>query len=64
MHQSSIIGTPPHSQCVPPLVPGDTLACERGGGGGPNSDEGTDTVVLKVYAYFESENVRLNYVYE
>jgi hypothetical protein len=24
----------------------DTLACWRGDAGGPNSDEGTDTVVL------------------
>jgi hypothetical protein len=34
--------------CIPPLVPGGggTLACGRGGGGSPNSDEGTDTVVL------------------
>ncbi len=31
----------------------DTLAGEIGGGGGPNSDEGTDMyVVLKVYMYF------------
>ncbi len=45
------IGTPPlprPQENVPsPLVPGgDTLAC-----GGPNSDEGTGTVVLKVYKY-------------
>ncbi len=35
------------------LVPegGDTLASGRGGGG-PNSDEGTDTWVLKAYIYF------------
>jgi hypothetical protein len=25
------------------------------GGGGPNSDEGTDTVVLEVYIYFVLE---------
>jgi hypothetical protein len=38
----------PHRRrvCPPlPLVPGDTLACVRGGGRDPNSDEGTDTVV-------------------
>jgi hypothetical protein len=38
----------------PPLVPwwGYTFACGRGGGGGPNSDEGSDTVVLYVYMDF------------
>jgi hypothetical protein len=35
---------------IPPPVPkrGDTLACE-GGGGGPNFDEGEDTLLLYVY---------------
>jgi hypothetical protein len=45
---------PPHPQAnvsPPPLVPGgggggNTLACRRGAWRGPNSDEGTDTVVL------------------
>ncbi len=32
----------------PPLVPGGTHSLA----GGPNSDEGTDTVVLSVYKYF------------
>ncbi len=31
---------------------GNTLAYRRGGAGGSNSDEGTDTVVLQVYMYF------------
>ncbi len=32
---------------------GAQLACGSGGRlGGPNSDEGTDTVVLEVYMYF------------
>ncbi len=38
----------PAGECVFPFGSGgDTLAC-----GGSNSDEGTDTVVLKVYKYF------------
>ncbi len=39
----------PAGECVPPFCSGgDTLACGRGSGGngGPNSDEGTDIVVL------------------
>jgi hypothetical protein len=49
--QSSEFGLPrPFTrECLPlpPLVPGvgHTLACERGGGV-PNSNDGTDTVVL------------------
>ncbi len=46
------MGTHPHTpapagECAPPFGSGggDTLACGRGGGG-PNSDEGTDTMVL------------------
>jgi hypothetical protein len=43
------------------LVPGegDTLACGRVGGGRgvPNSDEGTDIVVLYVYMYFVHYNI-------
>jgi hypothetical protein len=38
----------------------DTLACVRGGGG-PNSDVGTVTVVLQVYMYFVSEFIPLDY---
>jgi hypothetical protein len=43
----------PAGECVPPLLVrggGETLAGGRGGV--PNSDEGTDTVVLLVYMYF------------
>jgi hypothetical protein len=37
--------------CLPPFVSrGDTLACGRWEG--PNSDEGTDTGLLKIYMYF------------
>jgi hypothetical protein len=49
--------TPSHAgECVPP-PPGSggrahSLAGERVGHGGPNSNEGTDTVVLLVYMYF------------
>jgi hypothetical protein len=40
--------------CPPPLVPrGETHSLAGEGLGGPNSDEGTDTVVLLVYMYFE-----------
>jgi hypothetical protein len=49
----------PAGECVPhpfgsggPGGEGDTLACCRGGGDGPNSDEGTDTVVLYVYSMY------------
>ncbi len=41
----------PASECCPPpfgTKGGDTLACEEGPGG-PNSDEGTDALVLHVY---------------
>jgi hypothetical protein len=37
---------PQTSVSPPSFFLGRDLACERGGGGGPNSDEGTDTVVL------------------
>ncbi len=44
----------PAGECVPTPVwfRGGTI----GGVGGPNSDEGTDSVVLKVYLYFESDS--------
>jgi hypothetical protein len=41
--------TPPHPQAsvpLPPLVPEGTHLLSVEGVGGPNSDEGTDTVVL------------------
>jgi hypothetical protein len=43
--------SPPRESCHPPFVSkrGDTLACGEGGAGGPNYDEGTDTLVLYVY---------------
>jgi hypothetical protein len=34
--------------CPPPMVPGGTHSLAGEGVGGPNSDEGTDTVILKV----------------
>ncbi len=45
---------PPHPQGSVALLPfgsweGDTLACGEGGGG-PNSDEGTDTLALYVFS--------------
>ncbi len=47
--QSSELGPLPPSPASAPLFRGGgTLACGREGGG-PNSDERTDTVVLKVY---------------
>jgi hypothetical protein len=49
--QSSRIGSPhPQASVAPPFrSKGDTLACGGGGVRGPNSDEGTDTLVLYVY---------------
>jgi hypothetical protein len=38
--------------CPPPLVMGGGTHWLAGEGGGPNSDEGTNIVVLKVYMYF------------
>jgi hypothetical protein len=45
--QSSELGPQqPQTSMFTPLCGRDTLACGRGGWGGPSSDEGTDTVVL------------------
>ncbi len=48
-HSTKASVYPPPSLLVPG---GHTLLRERGWGGGPNSDEGTDTVELLVYMYF------------
>jgi hypothetical protein len=44
------LGPPTHTTtgecCLPPGYRGDALAGAGVGAGGPNSDEGTDTVVL------------------
>ncbi len=59
--QSSELGHPPplpHPQANVSLTlgpGGDTLACGRREGGGPNSDEGTDTVVFQEDMYFVSQ---------
>jgi hypothetical protein len=50
----------PASDCCshPPGSKGaDTLACERGGGGGPNSDEGTDTLLQFMLLYYSSKGM-------
>ncbi len=52
------IGTPHQlnpRRVFPPLIPGGHTRLRKsrwGGGGGPNSDDWTDTVVLKVYMNF------------
>ncbi len=54
--QSSELGLPQpltrRRSCPPFGWGGGTHALASGGVGGPNSDEGTDTVVLLVYMYF------------
>ncbi len=40
---------------MPPFVSGGGAHSLTGGGGGPNSDEGTDTVILKVYVLCDVE---------
>ncbi len=66
--QSSELGPPHHPltrrRGCPLLVPGggDTLACGRGGWGGPNFDEGTDTVKLKIYNYFVEDTFRFAFL--
>jgi hypothetical protein len=47
--QSSELGLPTHSPTPPGVLGGATHACMRGGGG-PNSDDWTDTLVLYIYS--------------
>jgi hypothetical protein len=50
----------PASECGSPPGPkwgGETHSFAREGGGGPNSDEGTEILVLYIYVYYNLATV-------